>query len=170
MYGSLGALKGLFIVVGAILTLAFLFHAQITVRDLEQNQRELIQALGVYFITQSASKEVTDGGELSMLIDQIQQMNFPIVVTDERGNPLVWKEVGIPNEPDDPMVVAEVKLLITEMDAETVPVRLQVPGLRMLLHYQYTPAVRRMRWLPFVEIGLAGLFVCLSLFIYRNIK
>ena len=170
MYGSLGALKGLFIVVGAILTLAFLFHAQITVRDLEQNQRELVQALGVYFITQSASEEVTDGSELSMLIDQIQQMNFPIVVTDERGNPLVWKEVGIPNEPDDPMVVAEVRLLITEMDAETVPVRLQVPGLRMLLHYQYTPAVRRMRWLPFVEIGLAGLFVFLSLFIYRNIK
>ncbi len=170
MHGSLSALKGLFIVIGAILTLAFLFHAQITVRDLEQNQRELIQALGVYFITQSASEEVTDGSELSMLIDQIQQMNFPIVVTDERGNPLVWKEVGIPNEPDDPMVMAEVRLLITEMDAETVPVRLQVPGLRMLLHYQYTPAVRRMRWLPFVEIGLGGLFVFLSLFIYRNIK
>ena len=51
MHGSLSALKGLFIVIGAILTLAFLFHAQITVRDLEQNQRELIQALGVYFIT-----------------------------------------------------------------------------------------------------------------------
>ena len=170
MYGSLGALKGLFIVIGAILTLAFLFHAQITVRDLEQNQRELVQALGVYFITQSASEEVTDGSELSMLIDQIQQMNFPIVVTDERGNPLVWKEVGIPNEPDDPMVMAKVRLLITEMDAETVPVRLHVPGLRMLLHYQYTPAVRRMRWLPFVEIGLGGLFVFLSLFIYRNIK
>lgn len=170
LFGSIAALKGLFIVVGAVLTLAFLFHAQITVRDLEQNQRELVQALGVYFITQSASEDVTDGSELSILIDQIQRMNLPIVVTDEMGNPLVWKAIDVPNEPDDPMVVAEVRLLVAEMDAETEPVRLQVPGLNMLLHYQYSPAVRRMRWLPFVEIGLGGLFVFLSLFIYRNIN
>ena len=169
-FGNIGALKGLFVVIGAILTLAFLFHAQITVRDLELNQRELIQALGVYFITQSASEDVTDGSELSILIDQIQRMNLPIVVTDDRGEPMVWKEIGIPNEPEDPMILAEVRLLVTEMDAEIEPVRLQVPGLSMLLQYQYSPAVRRMRWLPFVEIGMGGLFVFLSLFIYRHTK
>ncbi len=169
-YPGIGALKGLFFVIGALLTLAFLFHAQITVRDLEANQRELARALGVYFITRSTSDDVTDDHELGLLIDQIQRTEMPIVVTDETGAPTLWRGIGIPWVPDDPEIVDRVRPLVARMDAETEPVRLQVPGLDMLLHYQYSPAVRRMRWLPFVEIGLGGLFVFLSLFIYRNIK
>ncbi len=113
---------------------------------------------------------MTDDRELGLLIDQIQRPDMPIVVTDEAGEPTLWKDIGIPWVPDDPGVVARVRPMVAGMDAETEPVRLQVSGLNMLLHYQYSPAVRRMRWLPFVEIGLGGLFVFLSLFIYRNIK
>jgi two-component sensor histidine kinase len=170
-FGSSGALKGFFFVVGAVLTLAFLFHAQTTVRDLEQNQRELIHAFGVFFITQAASDQAMEGTSLSLLLSQIQRMNIPMVVTDAEGNPTVWKGVDIPQTPEDPAVVERVRRLVEGMDAETEPVPLEIgPGLEMKLHYQYSPAVRRMRWLPFVEIGLGGLFVFISLFIYRSIK
>ncbi|MBM3262837.1 MAG: HAMP domain-containing histidine kinase [candidate division Zixibacteria bacterium] len=167
---SPAALKGYFFLVGALLTVAFLFHAQTTVRDLERNQRELIRAFGVFFITQAVSDRVSEGTDVSLLLDQIQQMNIPMIVTDSDGHPTVWKGLDLPQTPDDPAVIEQVRSLVAVMDVETEPVLLEIsPGLRATLHYQYSPSVRRMRWLPFVEIGLAGLFVFISLFIYRNI-
>lgn len=168
--GSPSALKGYFFVIGAFLVVAFLFHTEDTVRDLEQNQKELIHAFGVFFITQAVSEQVAEGTDLSLLLGQIQRMNIPIVVTDASGNPTMWKGVDIPQEPDNPAVIARIRELVTKMDAETEPVSLEIsPELKAKLHYQYSPTVRRMRWLPFVEISLAGLFVFVSLFIYRNI-
>lgn len=171
--GNPDAFKRYFFVTGAILTLAFLFHAQSMVRDLERNQRELMNAYGVFFITMAASEHVAEGPELSLVLSQIERMNIPIVLTDASGNPTAWKAVNLPQRHDDPAVLAQVRALVRTMDAATEPVRLHVggePGLDMYLHYQYSPSVRRMRWLPFVEIGIAGLFVFVSLFLYRNIK
>ncbi|MBI4551855.1 MAG: HAMP domain-containing histidine kinase [Candidatus Latescibacteria bacterium] len=171
--GSPGALKGYFFVAGVVLTLAFLFHAQTMVRDLETNQRELINAYGVFFITMAASERVMEGPELSLVLRQIERMNVPVVLTDAKGAPTAWKGVNVPQRPDDPAVLAQVRQVVRRMDAETEPVPFHVggePGLEMYLHYQYSPSVRRMRWLPFVEIGVAGLFVFLSLFLYRNIN
>ncbi len=168
---SPGALKGFFFVAGAVLTLAFLFDAQSTVRDLEENQREIIRSYGVYLITSVASEEVQEGEELSLVLSRIQEMDVPIIVTDLNGNPTSWKGVDIPQDSDDPEVIARIRGLIAEMDADAEPVTFNYgPELQMLLHYQNPPAVRRMRWLPFVEIGIAGLFVFLSLFVYRNIN
>ncbi|MBT5875228.1 MAG: HAMP domain-containing histidine kinase [Candidatus Latescibacteria bacterium] len=169
--GSPGAFKAYFIVVGAALTLAFLFDARATVRDLEENQREIIRSYGVYLITRVASTDLLEGEELSLVLNRIQEMDIPIVVTDIEGNPTAWKGVDIPQDPDDPVAISQIRDLIVEMDAEADPVPFDYsPDLRMLLHYQNPPAVRRMRWLPFVEIGIAGLFVFLSLFVYRNLK
>ena len=98
-------------------------------------------------------------------------MDVPIIVTDLNGNPTSWKGVDIPQDPDDPEVIARVRDLVAVMDGDAEPVTFNYgPELQMLLHYQNSPAVRRMRWLPFVEIGIAGLFVFLSLFVYRNIN
>lgn len=169
--GSPGAFKAYFIVVGTALTLAFLFDARATVRDLEENQREIIRSYGVYLITRIASTDLLEGEELSLVLNRIQEMDIPIVVTDIEGNPTAWKGIDIPQDPDDPEAISQIRELIAEMDAEVDPVPFDYsPDLRMLLHYQNPPAVRRMRWLPFVEIGIAGLFVFLSLFVYRNLK
>ena len=171
LLGSPGALKGYFFVVGAALTLAFLFDAQTTVRDLEENQREIIRSYGVYLITRVASEEIQEGEELSLVLTRIQEMDVPIIVTDMEGNPTSWKGIDMPQDPDDPEVMERIRELIAVMDAEAEPVTFNYgPDLKMLLHYQNPPAVRRMRWLPFVEIGIGGLFVFLSLFVYRNIK
>ena len=168
---SPGALKGFFFVSGAVLTLACLFDAQTTVRELEENQREIIRSYGVYLITSVASEEVQEGEELNLVLSRIQEMDVPIIVTDLNGNPTSWKGVDIPQDPDDPEVIARVRDLVAVMDGDAEPVTFNYgPELQMLLHYQNSPAVRRMRWLPFVEIGIAGLFVFLSLFVYRNIN
>lgn len=171
---SPGALKGYFFVVGAVLTVAFLFDAQRTVRDLQKTQREIISSYGVYLITRAASEDVSDGSELGLLLNRIQKMEIPIIVTDEDGIPTAWKGVDIPQEiddPDDPEVMTRLRELVTSMDAETVPVPFDIgPGVKMLLHYHYSPAVRRMRWFPYVEIGVAALFISLSLLVYRNLK
>ncbi|MBK6766870.1 MAG: endolytic transglycosylase MltG [bacterium] len=105
-------------------------------------------------------------------MQQIQDVDFPIIVTDDKGTPKLWKNVGIAPDDTSRAAVEQIAELVQQMDAQGNP------ALPILVseyttdwfHYGDSIVIRQLRWLPWFEIGAVGLFVIVGYFGFQNIR
>jgi anti-sigma regulatory factor (Ser/Thr protein kinase) len=106
----------------------------------------------------------------------VKDINFPIVITDTRGIPYTWKNIGEGLNPDDvtwedfananpnlptPGVISSVMAIVGEMDKETKPVTMIDPSTGRFIgtvHYGSPAITRGLKWLPLAGAVLLGLF------------
>ena len=167
----LGGIKGLFFLVAMALALALHFYTQVIVKQLRQESRSQVQ-LYARILSRVAESEVSEDMNLSFIFEEvIQQINFPMILTDRDQNPISWKSIGIDPEDRSELSLKKVKKLVANMDKKMVPVEIKYQNQVInYLYYGDSLLIQQLRWLPTIEITVIGLFVLIGFMGYANIK
>ena len=151
-----------------LLTVALVVHSNYVIARLNAESRSLCTVLARFFAV-STIQAAEDPMIRPIFREVVRNINFPLVVTDMRGIPRAWKEIGIPPDavPDSLLemadstgrlapTVARIQKIAQDLDRLNRPiavVRLGVPDTLGLIHYGEPPVVRQLRWLPYLEFG-----------------
>jgi len=100
----------------------------------------------------------------------IRSIDFPIILTDTRGIPRAWREIGIQPEsiPDSVLdraaergvatpEVAEIQRIVQRLDRINKPiniVRVGQAGVLGFVHYGEPRLARQLRWVPYIELAI----------------
>jgi nitrogen-specific signal transduction histidine kinase len=160
---------GLF-AVGILIVAALLWYSQSLVRDLQESERHLVD-LYANMIAEAASRE--GGEEFSFIFDEvIQQIQFPVIITTPEGNEAVsWRNVELDENLSHGEKQSYLQALVERMDEMHTPVEVRYRDLIISrIHYGDSSVVSRLRWLPFVEIAVVGLFILVGFMGFTMIR
>ena len=158
---SVNIKAGLF-VLGIVLVSAFVLFTQKIVRDLRDDSREIVQ-LYSEIIAGVATSE--DDESLNFIFENIiQKVQFPLIQSDAEMKPLSWK-----NLPDNIDSESGAFRFQNTMDNRNDPIPLIYNNPDTgetitfgYLHFGDSQLINRLEWLPYLQIGLVGLFILLG--------
>ena len=142
------------------------------------------------FCATASFPATTDSTIQNIVSEVIQNLNFPIVLTDPAGVPRAWKGIAIRTDdvpadsieafsrgrlvdPDLRAKIESLQATIERMDRRHPPMAMTPPGGGDALgqvHWGDPPGLELLRWLPFVALAVMLLFVALSAWGARSIK
>ena len=164
--------KGLLFLGGMGIILLFLLYTQSLMGKLRENATNVSNAYAKLLAV--ATYPTTMGPELNVIFEEvIRKTDFPIILTDEKGNPRVWKQVPIGWDDDSPEARAKLLRMVERMDGQNEPIPLLTEAEGQVLgymHYGESRLVRQLGWLPYVEVGVAICFVLIGIYGFQNIK
>ena len=158
------------LLIGFLLFTGFLFYSKWIVESLREDNRNIVQMYSE--IIAEAVKSETDEN-LNFIFDKIiTQIQFPIIQSDALGNPQSWKNI-----PSDWMDSSVIKQSQDFMDQQNTPIELffsdPVTGEKQVLgylHFGDSHLIRQLLWLPYLEIGVIGFFICLGIIGFTYIR
>ena len=156
--------------IGFLLFTGILFYSQWIVERLKDNNRKIVQ-MYAQIIAEAVESESDEN--LNFIFDNIiTQIQFPIIQSDALGKPQSWK-----NLTQNTSNLNQVKLIQDLMDQQNKPIDLvyinpvtnnkQILG---YLHYGDSILIRRMQWLPYLELASIYFFIFLGLAGFTYIK
>jgi len=164
---------GLFVLTGALAIVLGVGSVTFRVAERVEEQSQLSTWLLSHFASLHMAQNSSSG--LSDVMEKARDLEVPFIVTNARGQPMVWNSqiIGIPipdqqltllavdpaggNSPD----IDRILDLIVEYDRLNEPFAIINPetGSRYLtLHYGPSALGRQIRWLPWLELTLLGVF------------
>ena len=172
IYHFKGNFKSFLFVLAVILILGFLYYTQMLVGELQQQSRAFLSFRIKIFEKNINSDENQD---LSFFFNEvIQQADYPIIYTDAEGEPAFWRNVDIPQIMERPLpldIQVRLKEKISDFDKINEPIPISYQGSILgYYHYGESKIVQQLRWLPYVEIIVVGLFILLGYFGFSSIK
>src|ERR1051325_11604371 len=171
-YGSAN-IKISLLIIGIIIVIATLFYTQVIVSEMLEREREIanLYAKSIEYI----ANDKNQSGEYSFIFNNVissNTINFPVVVTDAKSKkPTFKKNINI----DSTLPKTEQEQLINEMlidmDKINEPIKVSQDNLILsYVHYGQSMLVTRLKFLPFVEIKVACIFIFLGYFGFNYIK
>lgn len=161
-YKYSGNIKAGLFILGIILVSAFVLFTQKIVRDLRDDNREIVQ-LYAEIIAGVATSENDES--LNFIFENIiQKVQFPLIQSDAEMKPISWR-----NLPDNIHSESGAFRLQKTMDHQNNPIPLiyNNPNTNETitfgyLHFGDSRLINRLEWLPYLQIGLVGLFILLG--------
>ncbi|MEE8479393.1 MAG: HAMP domain-containing sensor histidine kinase [Candidatus Neomarinimicrobiota bacterium] len=158
---SVNIKAGLFII-GIILVSAFVLFTQKIVRDLRDDNREIVH-LYAEIIAGVATSENDEN--LNFIFENIiQKVQFPLIQSDAEMKPISWR-----NLPDNINSEDGAYRIQKTMDYHNDPIPLIYNNsdsnetiIFGYLHFGDSRLINRLEWLPYLQIGLVGLFILLG--------
>jgi signal transduction histidine kinase len=156
--------KIVLLITASALVVAMLLFSQQMTDQLLNKQREVVRlyakSLEYIATAQSESNDFT-----FVFNEVIRTLDFPIILTDPNHIPIYWKNLLIdsldlvelsPEDQDEFFRDA-----LADMDAQYRPIRIALNDTTVLnyVHYGESRLIRQLRWLPYVELGLAAVFL-----------
>ncbi|MFH0765537.1 MAG: HAMP domain-containing sensor histidine kinase [Calditrichota bacterium] len=169
-YRMVGSFKGaLFILaVGAIA--AVVVYTNYIVADLRESSRRYLTLQVERF-----RRLFTEGGDLSLdtYLAEMQAKDFPLIVADGNGDPISWS--GLPeleNLEYRQAQSAAREYQHTWLDQGNTPVPIEFPEFGLVFYFYYgdSPQIRRLRFLPWIEIVVVGALILIGYLGFVNIK
>ena len=116
--------------------------------------------------------ETESTSDISFIFEQIiRRTNFPLIQTDQDKTPVGWKGIQIQPGDRSEEAIKTVTEMVHRMDREIDPVPIKYENLILgYLYYGDSHLIQQLEWLPYIEIGIIGLFILLGFFGYANIK
>ncbi len=168
-YQHVGTFKGILFLVGMVLIVSVLVYTQVLVGKLrDSTRRSLEQKIRAYSVLINSDQPEL----IAMALDQIQAVDFPIIVTDSLGNPKHWKNIGIAPADTAAENMSKIRGLLRTMDEQgndPLPVPIGADQVDWF-HYGDSIVIRQLRWLPWIEILAAAVFVIVGYTGFRTIK
>ena len=166
---SVNIKAGLF-VIGIILVLAFVLFTQKIVKDLRDDNREIVQ-LYAEIIAGVATDENDES--LNFIFENIiQKVRFPLIQSDSEMQPISWK-----NLPANINTKNGAMRTQRTMDQQNEPIPLEYINpiteetvVFGYLHFGDSHLINRLEWLPYIQIGLVGLFILLGFIGFNVIR
>ena len=152
-----------------LLMVALVAHTNYVIGSLNLEARSLCTVLARFFAV--ATFEAADDPELQPIYrDVVQNINFPVILTDTKGIPRAWRHVGLQTRevPDSLIAIADttgviapslarLQDFVAELDLvnEPIPIiRIGHPNVLGFVHYGEPPLVARLRWIPYLEFAV----------------
>lgn len=166
-----GNFKILLLVLASALVVGMLLYSQHVTDLLLARERGIVDlyAKSYEYITGDGSAS----GDFSFLFSEvIQAIDFPVILTDAHGTPQYSKNLRYDTTMTEEQKLQYFREIIAEMDTHHKPIRIAYNDTLVLnyVHYGESELVRQLRWLPFLEIGLAAIFILVAYVGFSYIK
>lgn len=169
-------IKIVLLIIAIAIMLGTLFYSQHIVNELLKREREVanLYARSLEFIANSRS----DQGDYSFIFEQmVQQIDFPMVLTDAENQPSFpyrssSRNLELDSTLTDEQLHARLVAIVHQLDAENPPIRVAAKGAGILnyVHYGESKLIKNLRRLPYIEFIVAGLFVFIGYLGFSHIK
>ncbi|MGE5175065.1 MAG: sensor histidine kinase [Hyphomicrobiales bacterium] len=167
-----------------LLMMALVVHNHLVIRRLNDQARSLSTVLA-RFLAISTIQAAQDPRLQPILREVVQNINFPLVLTDPNGLPRAWRQIGVPSGaiPDSvirradmtgviPPELRRIQRIARHLDESNPPipvVQLGHPGVLGHVHYGEPGLARQLRWIPVLELGGILLLLLLAFAGYRDL-
>ncbi|MBN2414774.1 HAMP domain-containing histidine kinase [bacterium] len=135
-------------------------------------RREARSLVSFYARMYARLAETETSGDISFLFEEIiLKTDFPLINTDTAKVPVWWK--GIEVDPDDRSeeALAKVRNLVERLDKEIDPVPIRDRDILLgYLYFSDSHLIQQLHWMPYIEIGIVGIFVIVGFIGYANLK
>ncbi|GAB4336535.1 MAG: ATP-binding protein [Calditrichia bacterium] len=172
LYKFKGNFKGFLFITAVLLILGFIYYTQLLVNELQQQSREFLTFKLKLFEKNINSEENQD---LSFFFQEvIQTADYPIIYTDSDGVPVFWRNIDIPPVSTQPIPADTLQMLLRlvakyDRNNEPIPI-LYGDNVLGVYHYGESAIIQKLRWLPYIEILIVGLFILIGYMGFSSIK
>jgi signal transduction histidine kinase len=160
--------KIVLMIMALALVAAMLLYSQKIIESLLAKEREVadLYAKSLENVSQSAS------GDLTFHFEVIRTIDFPIVLTDPRNNPIYSRNLQIDSTMSRADSLLFFRHILTEMDAQNKPIPIAINDTLVLnyVHYGESDLIKKLRWLPVIEISIAAIFMFVAYIGFSYIK
>jgi anti-sigma regulatory factor (Ser/Thr protein kinase) len=167
-----GRIKVALFVAAVCIVIPILLYTHNLVTQLQNKQRETaaLYARSLEYIANSPAS----GTDYTFIFDEIiGAIDFPVILTDGADKEIITTK----NILLDSLLTVEKReeilfSMLRDMDKENRPIRVTFQDTIVLsnVHYGESPLVVRLRWLPLVELMIAGLFILVGYIGFSYIK
>ena len=169
-------LKVVLLVLAFVIVAGTLWYTHSIVRDLEANQRHVASLFAKSFEYVGSGK--TQSGDYSFVLEEIiHNIDFPMVLSDAKNEPLLPYTINVRNIALDTTLSAEsqrshLKQLIAQMDESNPRIKVEYGDSLVLnyIHYGESRLITRLRLLPYVELAVVALFIFIGYMSFSHIK
>jgi signal transduction histidine kinase len=162
----------IFLLIGALaIVVGMLLYSQQMIRELTDKQRDVIDlyAKSIRYISNPSSET----GDFTFVFDEvIRAIDFPIILTDPHNNPLYSKNLEITGVKTKEDSLAFFRATLADMDERNEPIRVAFNDTLVLnyVHYGDSHLIQQLRWLPYLELSLAAIFIFIAYMGFSYIK
>jgi hypothetical protein len=160
-----------------LIVVVTLVYTHQLVNQLLDNERKVadLYRKSLEFIANSSA----ENADYSFVFDHIirtEAIDFPMIITDPQHNPTPPFEMTTRNIKIDTTLTREqqetfLRTLIKELDEEHPPLEVKIQNtIIQYVHYGESPFIKRLRWLPYIEIAVAGMFIIIGYIGFSYIK
>jgi hypothetical protein len=156
------------------------------IKRLESEPRIMSRVFARFCMTATIPEPPGDSPETGIIFEEvIQNINFPVVVTDRKGVPIAWRGIDFEQLAIPPEVAAswdslnsrqpffKLKSMIQELDRQNQPVAMpldQDSSEMVVVHYGQPKVLQELKYVPLIQIAVIALFVWIGFIGFRNIK
>tara|TARA_B100000029_G_scaffold91934_1_gene81874 strand:- start:531 stop:1694 length:1164 start_codon:yes stop_codon:yes gene_type:complete len=160
-------IKAALFLLGFILVIFLFTYTQGIVNELRKDNGEIVK-LYAEIIAQTISDE--NDTNLDFVFDEIiQKAQFPIIYSNNKKDPVYSKNINT-----DKSNLRKIQSTMDEQN-EAIPLRYANPLTNEIiligfLHYGDSSQIEKLKWLPFIEIGVITLFILLGFISFSIIR
>jgi signal transduction histidine kinase len=167
--------KILLLLIASAIVVGMLFYSQNMIDKLLKKEREVVDlyARSIEYLASPQSST----GDISFVFQEIvQSIDFPMILTDAQNEPIQPLKTSARNIVIDSTLttdqqVARLKALMAEMDKQNEPIKVMQDSIILnYLHYGESDMIRQLRWLPYIQFALGGLFILIAYVGFSYIK
>jgi hypothetical protein len=172
-YKRKGNFKGFLFVFGLFIIGIILAYTQQLVSILQDKSRESLN-FRVRVLEENINNPDMGGDFGFLLTEVIQGIDFPVIYTDAQMVPQYC--INVKPEFDSLRVltakhIAELSQYVDDLDSENTPIPISYQGVILgYYHYGVSPIIKKLRWLPYIEIMAALLFILIGYVGFSQIK
>jgi len=168
-YRNSSNIKLALISVGFILIIGLLAYSNSIVNQLRDDNREIVKVYSE-IIAKTVNEE--SDANLSFVFDEIiKKVQFPIIYSDADQNPVYSRNLGGSISPE----ALQKPMAAMDLQNEPIPIAFNDPAsvepiLLGYLHYGDSDLIRKLQWLPYLEIGAVALFIFVGFIGFNAIR
>ena len=168
-------IKIILILIAVLIVVGTLMYTRLLVGELLQKERDVadLYARSLQFIANSTG----DQSDYSFIFEEvIRSIDFPMILSDPEGNPMTpfhstSRNIAIDTTMGEKEQEEFLRETIARLDAHNLPIMISVQGkVVQYVHYGESELITKLRWLPYVEIAVAGMFIILGYIGFSYIK
>jgi signal transduction histidine kinase len=178
-------LKGYVLLGVAVMVFAMLVYSNHLISRMRENSQTTSRLFSRYF--GNVLFEIADDGRLADLRAVIRESNLPVIITADKGRPVLWHNVPVAERTDEDFEQSlgmdinnppteKLRRLIElthEFDSKNAPIPIRVAGAREVVgevHFGPSPLERELRLMPFVQLGIFLVFMGVAIQGLRFLK
>jgi two-component sensor histidine kinase len=175
-FPSSAKLKIVLLVLAFAIIGSILWYTHTIVQSLSKKEKEIadLYAKSLEYIANARANDIDYSFVFTEIINSI---DFPIIMTDAQNRPIYPFQNNVKNIEIDTTLPKDRQLqylntLIHEMDAQHPPIKVAYQDTIILnyVHYSESFLITRLRWLPYVELAIVGLFIFIGYISFSYIK
>ena len=172
-YKRRGNFKGFLFILGLLIVGGILIYTQHLVSILQEKSRESIN-FRVRVLEQNLNNPDMNGDFGFILTEVIQGIDFPVIYTDAEMEPQFCNNIK-PEFDSLRVFTPEISIALKEelqnFDIENPPIPISYQGYVLgYYHYGVSSLIKQLRWLPYIEITVAILFILIGYVGFSQIK